>query len=32
LIMKGDAKSEEALGAAFEQVPVPKPAATFVYV
>jgi MoxR-like ATPase len=32
LIMKGDTKPDEALGAAFEQVPVPKPAATFVYV
>ncbi len=32
LIMQGDAKAEDALDAAFEQVPVPAPVATFVYV
>nr|MDQ3379507.1 MoxR family ATPase [Actinomycetota bacterium] len=32
LIMQGDAKAEDALDAAFEQVPVPEPVATFVYV
>ena len=32
LIMQGDATAEDALDAAFEQVPVPEPSATFVYV
>jgi len=32
LIMKGDVKPEEALSAAFEQIPAPEPSATFVYV
>ena len=32
LIMQGDGKPEDALSAAFEQVPAPEPSATFVYV
>ena len=32
LIMVGDAKPDDALSAAFEQIPVPEPSATFVYV